>query len=127
MIGATVATWAMHGSVPDAVRIEIGGGEDAMHPGHRAGGRGIDAFDHRMSVGRAQHDAVQLAGHSDVIDIAPLPGQKPLVFEAAQRTPDMISGHAECARLPRPHAYSPLPSARRWAKFKVSRRWVKAP
>jgi hypothetical protein len=35
---------------PDTVGIEIGSGENAMNPGHRPGGRGIDAFDRRMSV-----------------------------------------------------------------------------
>jgi hypothetical protein len=66
----------------DAVGIEIGGGEDTTHVGHRAGDRGIDAFYRRMSVRRAQHDGVQLAGHIDVVDIATLPGQKPTIFEA---------------------------------------------
>ena len=82
---------------PDAVGVEIASGENAMHPEHRAGGRGIDAFYRRMPVGRAQHETVQLTGHSDVVDIAPLPGQKPRVFEAAQRTPDVISGHISAA------------------------------
>src|ERR1700751_1443610 len=40
---------------------------------------------------------MELPGHSDVIDKAPLPGEKPLVFEAAQRTPDIISDHARAA------------------------------
>ena len=70
-----------------------------MHPGQRAGGCGIDASDQRVSVRRAQHDAVQLTGHSDVIDIAPLPCQKPLVFEAAQGSPDMVPGHASAALM----------------------------
>ena len=78
----------------DAVRIEIGSGEDAAHPGHRAGGRGIDAVDRGVSVWRAQHNAVQLAGHVDVIDKAPLSGQKPRIFEPAQRTPDMRLVHS---------------------------------
>jgi len=36
---------------PDAVGIEIRSGENAMHPRHRAGDRGVDAFYQRMSVG----------------------------------------------------------------------------
>ena len=112
MIGATVATWAMHGSAPMPSAIEIGGGEDATHPGHRAGGRGIDAFDHGMSVRRAQHDAVQLTGQSHVVDIAPLPGQKPAVFETAQRTPDMAPRHA-LAHPPAPAVGRPLTRGRR--------------
>ena len=82
---------------PDTVGVEIGSGEHRMHPGKSAGGRRIDVLDYRMSGGRAQHDAVQLAGHGEVIDIAPLSGQKPLVFEAAQRTADMITGHSSVA------------------------------
>jgi hypothetical protein len=39
------------GQCPDAVGVEIGSGKNAMHPGHCAGGRGIDAFDNRMPVG----------------------------------------------------------------------------
>jgi hypothetical protein len=79
---------------PDAVGIEIGSGEDAPHPRHRDGGRGVDAVDRGMSVRRAQHDAVQLTGHVDVIDITPLPGKKPIVFETAQRPPDMRLVHS---------------------------------
>jgi hypothetical protein len=45
-----------------------------------------------MFVRRAKHDAERLAGRSDVIDKPPSPDQKPLVLEAALRTPDMISG-----------------------------------
>ncbi len=78
---------------PDAVRLEIGSGKDAAHPRHRAGGRGIDPLDRSMSVRRAQHNAVQLTGQVYVIDIMPLPGQKPRVFETAQRTPDMAPIH----------------------------------
>ena len=37
---------------------------------------------------------MQLAGHGDIIDIACPPGQKPLVFKAAQRPPDVPSAHA---------------------------------
>ena len=77
----------------DAVGLEIGGGEDAAHPRHRAGRRGIDAVDRGMSVGRAQHDGVELTGHADVVDIAPVPGEEPRVFETAQRTPDMAPIH----------------------------------
>jgi hypothetical protein len=67
--------------------------KNAIHPGHRAGSRGIDAFYQGMSMWRAQHDAVQLAGNVDVIDIASLPDQEPSVFEPAQRTPDMALCH----------------------------------
>jgi hypothetical protein len=59
---------------PDAIRIEIGSGEDAAYPGHGSRRCCIDAFECRVSVGRAQHDAVQLAGHIDVVKITPLPG-----------------------------------------------------
>jgi hypothetical protein len=68
-----------------AAMIEIGSGENAIHPGHCAGSRGVDAFDQCMPVWRAQHDAVQLAGHSDVVHIAPLPGEKSLVFVPPRR------------------------------------------
>ena len=51
-----------------------------------------------MAVRRAQHDAVQLPGHIDIVDIAPLPGQKPAIFEAAQRPPDVAFGHAAGCR-----------------------------
>jgi len=76
---------------PDPIGIEIGSGENAAHPGHRTGGRGIDAFDNRMPVGRAKHDAVQLSEQRVVIHISSLPGQKPAVFEAVQRTPDVVT------------------------------------
>ena len=66
---------------PDAVCIEIGSGEDALDPWHRAGGRGIDSFDRSMSVRRTQHDAMQLSGQGHVIDITPLAGQKPRVLQ----------------------------------------------
>jgi len=46
-----------------------------------------------MSIRRAQHDAVQLTGQVYVVDITALPGQKPRVFETAQRTPDMDPIH----------------------------------
>jgi len=77
----------------DAVRLEIGRGENAPHPRHRPRSRGIDAVYRGVSVRRAQHNPVQLIGHVDVIDIAAAPGEKPLVFEAAQRAPDMRLGH----------------------------------
>ena len=82
----------MHGR-SDPVGIEIGSGENAAHPGHRASDCGIDAFYERMPVWRAQHDAVQLVGKIDVIDIAPVPNQKPPVFEPVQRTPDITLCH----------------------------------
>src|SRR5262249_13624035 len=90
---------------PDAVRIEIGGDEGAAYPAHGSRRCGIDPFDRRMPVRRAQHDAVQLAGHSDVVEIASLPGQKPPVFQAAARAPDMLLGHpVTIAALPRARA-----------------------
>jgi hypothetical protein len=85
---------------PDAVGIEIGSSENAAHPGHRARCRGVDAFDQRMSVGRTQRNAMQLTWRGNVIDITPLPGQKPLVFEAVQRTPDMVSSHSAAVGYP---------------------------
>jgi hypothetical protein len=83
-IASTTPLWSL---------LEIGSGEDAPHPRHCAGGRGVVAFDLRMSIRRTQHDAVQLTGQVYVIDITRLPGQKPRVFEAAQRTPDMAPVH----------------------------------
>jgi hypothetical protein len=38
-----------------------------------------------------------------------LPGQKPLVFEAAQRTPDMVSSHSAAAGYPFGQEMDPLP------------------
>ena len=71
--GATVATWANARQRHDAARIEIGSGKDAAHPGHCAGGRGIDAVDRSTPVRRAQHDAVQLIRQVYVIDETLLP------------------------------------------------------
>ena len=56
-------------------------------------GGGVDRVDQRVTVRRAQHDTVQATRNGDVVNIAPLAGQKPRVFEAAQRPPDLPVRH----------------------------------
>src|SRR5271169_2504324 len=52
-----------------------------------------------MSVWGTQHDAVQLTGCIHIIDVTPLPGQKPPVLAAAQRPPDVALFHMPLSDL----------------------------
>ena len=52
-----------------------------------------------MAVWGAQHEGVQLTGHVDVIDVAPLPGEKPLIFKPTQRAPNLPCVHSRRPRL----------------------------
>ena len=70
---------------PEAVGIEIRCREDAVHTRQRTDDRGIDTLDHGMAMRRAYHDAVQLPGHIDIVDIAPVTGQKPGSCAARRR------------------------------------------
>src|SRR6516164_11742156 len=78
---------------PDTAGIEIGGGENAMLPraSRWAATASMPSID---ACPWGERSTIPCRWPGTVGDIAPVPGQKPLVLEAAQRPPDMISGHA---------------------------------
>ena len=76
-----------------AVGGEIVPGEHAEHTGHRFGGRLVDAGDPGMRERRPGDVGIGLAGTVEIVDVAALAGQKPLVFLAAQRGADAIGCH----------------------------------
>ena len=53
----------------------------------------VDLLDARMRMRGQQHHAVAHAGQRDVVDIAPRPGEEPLVLDAPHRLPDSELGH----------------------------------
>lgn len=68
----------------ETVGEDVGPGEDAEHARHRARGAGVDRDDAGMSVRRAHHRRVRLAGQREVVAESPLAAEQPLVLRAAQ-------------------------------------------
>ena len=52
----------------DAVRAQIGLGEDAAHARDQPGRSCVDALDHGMRVRRAQHVRMELAGDGQIVE-----------------------------------------------------------
>ena len=67
----------------------IATGDHGDHAGHRAGPIGRDRADAGVGVRRAHEVRVQGAWHGDVVDVAGLSGEQPVIFLAQQRPPDL--------------------------------------
>ena len=65
-----------------AGRIEVGGGEYAMHPGHGACVFGFDRYDGRVRPVRAQHHGMQLPRQVGVGGVVAAAGEQARIFAA---------------------------------------------
>src|SRR5215467_14823827 len=80
------------GNRPQPVSQEIAPGEYGKDAPSRHGGRDVDGADVRMSVGRAHHHGIGLAGKIDVVGVTALAGHEAQVLLAADRLSDAGAG-----------------------------------
>jgi hypothetical protein len=69
----------------DLILDKVGAGIDGRDALHCAGGLGVDRFDRRMRMRRAQHIEPQRAVFRLVVDEMSLPGEQPLIFQTLDR------------------------------------------
>src|SRR5271156_686215 len=85
--------------IADLVGGEFLAGEYTADSGHCGSGLGIDRFDGRVRVRRADEISVGLAGPADIVGGMALAGDEPLVFLAAHCGAD--PGRTHGSLLPR--------------------------
>ncbi len=91
-------------------RVQLGSGHHQQHAGCGLGRRGVQPRDLRVRGRRAQHVAVRLAREVDVVGVASLAGDEPLVLDPADRLSDPELAHAVLPCVPRPEMTVRIPA-----------------
>ena len=72
---------------------ELGGGQDQVHTGHRAGARRVDRRDARVRMRRPQAGSVEDPAGLDVVDERPQPPQEPRILVSRDARTDQAGRH----------------------------------
>lgn len=74
-------------------RGDVGAGEHCDDAGKATGLGDVDAANGGVGGGAADERRVQHVGHGDVVDVAPVPGEQPGVFDPRDLRPHEPAGH----------------------------------
>jgi len=131
---AEVLRHQMGGEAAQLLRHGIGAGEHAEHARRGLSLGDVDALDAGVRVRREHRHPVTLPGQADVVDVAPLPEQKTLVFHSPHSLSDAELGHVRLAFWSRCDGSRPnvsgdarltpaQPAVRRAREIRSSRPW----
>ncbi len=84
--------------IADLVAGELRAGEHREHAGHGGGGFGVDRFDRRVRMRRADEIGKSLARPVDVVGVMARAGDEAAIFLATHRCADTGSTHWHCLR-----------------------------
>src|SRR5438132_895911 len=117
-----VRALALQGHRHRAQALDVGAREHREDPGRAQRRRRLDRADPSVRVHRAHDDRVRLAGHVDVVEVAPAAAQEPDIFDpldtlsdtvlAHQPPPPLITAGAGARRAPQTPSATPRPTCR---------------